>query len=129
MAFKVSDRTQETSTSTGSGPFTLNGAVTGFQTFNVGIGDGISTYYTITNGTNWMDIYGTYTLATTSISVDTILSSSAGGIIPISFGSESKNVFCTYPASKAVIQDINGIVLTTPPIGIIVALSNNWFIS
>ena len=119
MAFKVSDRTQETSTSTGSGPFTLNGAVAGLQTFAVGIGDGISTYYTVTDDVNWMDVYGTYTISTNSLSVDTVLSSSNGGTTPVSFAAGTKTLFCTYPASKAVIQDINGTIWPTTPVVVI----------
>ena len=61
MTLVVNDRVQEVSTSTGSGPFVLGGGVTGYQTFSVGIGNTNSTYYTITNGTNWMDILGIIT--------------------------------------------------------------------
>ena len=42
MALVVKDRVQETSTTTGTGTFTLAGAVTGFQAFSV-IGDGNTT--------------------------------------------------------------------------------------
>ena len=36
----VADRVKETSTTTGTGTFNLDGAVTGFQTFVLGIGTG-----------------------------------------------------------------------------------------
>jgi hypothetical protein len=42
MALVVKDRVNETSTTTGTGTFTLAGAVTGFQTF-AAIGDGNTT--------------------------------------------------------------------------------------
>ena len=103
MTLVVNDRVQEVSTSTGSGPFVLGGGVTGYQTFSVGIGNTNSTYYTITNGTNWMDILGTYTSAANSITVDKILTSSAGGTTAVSFAAGTKNVFCTYPAATAVL--------------------------
>ena len=103
MTLIVNDRVQEVSTSTGSGPFVLGGGVTGYQTFSVGIGDTNSTYYTITNGTNWMDILGTYTSAANSITVDKILTSSAGGTTAVSFAAGTKNIFCTYPAATAVL--------------------------
>ena len=103
MTLVVNDRVQEVSTSTGSGPFVLGGGVTGYQTFSVGIGNTNSTYYTITNGTNWMDILGTYTSAANSITVDKILTSSAGGTTAVSFAAGTKNVFCTYPAVTAVL--------------------------
>ena len=103
MTLIVNDRVQEVSTSTGSGPFVLGGGVTGYQTFSVGIGNTNSTYYTITNGTNWMDILGTYTSAANSITVDKILTSSAGGTTAVSFAAGTKNIFCTYPAATAVL--------------------------
>jgi len=48
MALVVKDRVKETTTTTGTGTITLNGAATGYQSFSV-IGDGNTTYYTIAN--------------------------------------------------------------------------------
>ena len=47
MAFKLNDRVKESSSTTGTGTFTLGGAVTGFETFAAGIGGGNTTYYCI----------------------------------------------------------------------------------
>lgn len=102
MALVFKDRVQETTTTSGTGTVTLAGAVSGFQDFSA-IGDGNDTYYTITNGTNWEVGIGTYTASGTTLSRDTILeSSNAGSAISLSGNS---NVFCTYPAEKAVVQD------------------------
>lgn len=102
MALVFKDRVQETSTTSGTGTVTLAGAVSGFQDFSV-IGDGNTTYYTITNGSNWEVGIGTYTASGTTLSRDTILeSSNAGSAITLS---GTSNVFVTYPAEKAVAQD------------------------
>ena len=102
MALVLSDRTQESSTTTGTGAFTLAGAATGFQSFNSGVGTGNSTYYTIADSTNnaWEVGIGTYTHSTTSLSRDTILASSNSGSA-VNFGSGTKQVFVTYPAKRS----------------------------
>jgi hypothetical protein len=105
MPLVVRDRVNETSTTTGTGTFTLAGAVTGFQTFSA-IGNGNTTYYTIVlqGGTEWEVGLGTYTSSGTTLSRDTVLSSSNGGSL-VNFSAGTKNVFCDYPAPKAVYGD------------------------
>ena len=105
MPLVVRDRVNETSTTTGTGTFTLAGAVTGFQTF-AAIGDGNTTYYTIVlqGGTEWEVGLGTYTSSGTLLSRDTVLSSSNSGSL-VNFSAGTKNVFCDYPAPKAVYGD------------------------
>lgn len=101
MAFVLADRVQETSTTAGTGSFTLAGAASGFQTFSAGIGNGNTTYYTITlqGGSEWEVGIGTYTSAGNTLSRDTVLSSSTGS--KVSFSAGTKNVFCDYPAYEA----------------------------
>ena len=48
-ALVINDRVKETSTSVGTGTIQLLGASQGFETFVAGIGNGIETYYCITN--------------------------------------------------------------------------------
>lgn len=101
MAFIVADRVMETTTSTGTGTITLGGAVSGYQTFGTGIGNGNSTYYTIAGGSQWEVGIGTYTSSGTTLSRDTVLASSTGGS-KIDFSAGTKNVFVTYPANPAI---------------------------
>ncbi len=113
MALVVKDRVRETSTTTGTGTLTLDGAVTGFQTFSNAIGNTNTTYYTITNNTDWevgLGTVGAGTLART-----TILSSSNANAA-VNFTAGTKDVFVTYPAERALYTDgsSNAIALGTP---------------
>lgn len=100
MALVLADRVQETTTTTGTGTVTLDGAVTGYQTF-AAVGDGNSTYYTIVGGTEWEVGIGTYTSSGTTLSRTTVISSSNSGSL-VTFSAGTKNVFVTYPAATSV---------------------------
>lgn len=94
------DRVQETTTTTGTGPLTLAGAVTGFQAFSAAFAANATTvvYYMVTDGTNWEVGRGTYTLSGTTLSRDVVLASSNSGAL-VSFGAGTKNVINTQPAA------------------------------
>jgi hypothetical protein len=106
MSLILGDRIRQTSTTTGSGTLTLDGSVTGFQSFSA-IGDGNTTYYTIALDSQWEVGIGTYLAGT--LSRDTVISSSTGS--KIVFGAGAKDVFVSYPAEKSVNQDANNRVL------------------
>ena len=102
MALVVADRVQETSVTSGTGTLTLAGALAGFQTFSIGIGNGNTTFYTIYDSTLYDWEVGIGTVGAGTLSRDTVLSNSAGTTSPISFSGNSKFVFCTYPSEKSV---------------------------
>lgn len=103
MALVVKDRVKSSTTTTGTGTITLGAAALGFQAFSV-IGDGNTTYYTITDTVNgtWEVGIGTYTASGTTLSRDTVLESSNAGAL-VNFAAGSKDVFVAYPAERAVI--------------------------
>lgn len=103
MALVVKDRVKSSTTTTGTGTITLGAAAIGFQAFSV-IGDGNTTYYTITDTVNgtWEVGIGTYTASGTTLSRDTVLESSNSGSL-VNFAAGSKDVFVAYPAERAVI--------------------------
>jgi hypothetical protein len=107
MALVVNDRVKETSTTTGTGSFTLAGAVTGFETFSSAIGNTNTTYYAIVNTTDGEFEVGLGTVGAGTLSRDTIISSSNSDAA-VNFAAGTKNVFCTLPASKSVILDSSG---------------------
>jgi hypothetical protein len=108
MALVLKDRVKETSVSTGTGAFALDGAVGPYQTFST-IGNGNTTYYAIAGQTTneWEVGIGTYTTATDTLSRDTILASSNSNTI-VTFSAGTKDVFITYPSEKGVWVDASG---------------------
>jgi len=106
MAFVINDRVKETTTTTGTGAFALGGAVQGFETFASGIGNSNTTYYAIFNpGTSEFEVgLGTLDGDSSDLARTTVISSSNSDSA-VSFSAGTKDVFCTMPASKAVIED------------------------
>ena len=119
MALVLKDRVKEITTTTGTGTITLAGVSLGYQAFSV-IGDGNTTYYCIAGReTSEFEVgIGTYTLSGTTLSRDTILSSSNAGSA-VNFSAGTKDVFVVYPAGKSVNLDAsdNATALGTPASG------------
>jgi hypothetical protein len=100
MSFVIADRVRETTTTTGTGTLSLDGAVAGFQAFTA-VGNNNTTYYTIQGTTEWEVGIGTY--LSNTLSRDTVLSSSNGGS-KLLLTAGTKDVFVTFPAEKTVIS-------------------------
>ena len=120
MALVVNDRVKETSTTNGTGTFTLDGAVTGFETFSSAIGNTNTTYYAISFGAEFE--VGLGTVAAGTLARTTIISSSNSDSA-VNFSAGTKDVFCTLPASKAVYKDASGVVDGVPSNGFVIAMS------
>lgn len=90
MNFK--DRVRETSASTGTGNFTLAGAVANFQTFNTAYGIGAPFSYAIIDNVNgtWETGIGQLSDATTL--VRTTVQSGSNGTSPVNFAAGSKDI-------------------------------------
>jgi len=106
MALILQDRVRETTNTTGTGTFTLLGAVTGYQSFSV-IGNGNTCFYACADqgGPNWEVGLGTYSSGT--LARTTVLSSSNSGSL-VNFTAGTKDVFVTQPSEKAVYLDGSG---------------------
>ena len=109
MALVINDRVKETSTTTGTGVFSIGNAVTGFETFAAGVGNSNTTYYAIVHQTaNEFEVgLGTLNGDSSTITRTTVISSSNSDSA-VNFSSGTKDVFCTFPASKTM-----DMVLTT----------------
>ena len=80
MAKVYADRVKETSSTTGTSTYDLDGAVTGYQTFVAGVATTNTCAYVATDGTDWEVGDGTVTDATPdTLSRDTIHASSNAG--------------------------------------------------
>ena len=100
MAFKLNDRVKESSATTGTGTFTLGGAVSGFETFAAGIGGDNTTYYCIfETGTNNFEVgLGTLNGAASTLARTYVISSSNSDA-KVNFAGATE-VFCTVPGAK-----------------------------
>jgi len=110
MALVINDRVKETSATNGTGAMTFAGATSGFETFLAGIGNDNTTYYAIVNTdtpTEWEVGLGTLSGDSSTITRTTPISSSNSDSA-VSFTTGTKEIFCTLPASKAIIKNADG---------------------
>jgi len=98
MTHTIADRVKETTDTTGTGTYNLDGASSGFQSFVAGVGTTNTCTYCCTDNTDWEVGVGTVTdAATDTLSRDTILASSNSGAA-VNWGAGTKTIFCTVPA-------------------------------
>jgi hypothetical protein len=107
MAFILNDRVKETTTTTGTSTLDLAGAETGFESFVAGIGNSNTCYYAIVHQTaDEFEVgLGTVTDASPDTLSRTTIISSSNSDSAVNFSAGTKDVFCTLPASKAVVED------------------------
>jgi len=108
MALVISDRVKETTTTSGTGTYTLGGAVTGFETFTANLSDGDTTYYACTDNTDFEVGLGTFTASGTTLARTTILASSNSGSA-VNWAAGTRTIFCTLPAAKTVFLDASNV--------------------
>lgn len=102
----LADRVRETSSSSGTGPFTLGGPYAGFQSFAGGVGDGNTTFYAIIElgGDQWEVGQGVYNAGV--LTRETVLESSNSGQL-VNFSAGTKEVFVTAPGKYLERLDSN----------------------
>ena len=109
MAFIIKDRVKEGTVTTGTGAFALGGAASTFEAFNAYMSNGDTAYYAVVHTASGVDEWevglGTFNTGNT-LTRTTILSSSNSGNA-VSFSSGTKDIFMTYPADRAVIEEPN----------------------
>lgn len=122
MSLVYADRVMESSTTTGTGTYTLGGAVSGFQTFGA-VGNGNTAYYCAAdvdvNGVpdgGWEVGLGTYTASGTLLARTTILASSNSNAA-VNWGAGTRRVFLVQPATVISTLLVSGGALGTPSSG------------
>lgn len=98
---RTADRVLQSSTTTGTGNFTLAEASVGFRTINSAIGVGPKIYYAIdtsNGGTEWEVGVG-YLSDSTTLVREAVLSSSNSNAL-VSFSAGDKRVFCPMPEAS-----------------------------
>lgn len=123
MPLVLKDRVRVTTTTTGTGTYTLGAAATGFQSFTA-IGNGNTTYYAVTDGTNWEVGVGTFSTTGPTLARTEILESSNANAA-VNWGAGSKDVFVTLPAEKAI-APTTLVVKDRSDIAVNVALANGF---
>lgn len=98
MAFVTKDRVLETSTTTGTGTYTLAGASTGFQAFLGGVvaANDYVPYYG-EDGTNWENGIGRVLASPARLERTTVLKSSNANAA-VNWGAGTRNLRCGWPA-------------------------------
>lgn len=105
MTFISADRVRETSTTTGTGTYSLGGAVSGFRSFVAGIGTGNTCHYLATDAAgNWELGTGLVTDAATDTLDRTRIWSSSNANAAVSWAAGSKTLSCVPIA--AAIRDV-----------------------
>lgn len=100
MTFKTDDRVYETSTTTGTGEYTLDGAVVGFTTF-AGMGANNLCPYFATDDTNWEVGIGTILTGPARLQRTTVLRSSNADAA-VNWAAGTRKLRCGLPAKMAI---------------------------
>ena len=98
MALVISDRIKEITNTVGTQTYQLEGAVTGFETFAANLSDGDTTYYAVTDNTNFEVGLGTINEGTSQTINYTVTVANVGGI----------NVFVLNGVNNPVITFVKG---------------------
>lgn len=100
MALIVADRCRESTTTTGTGTYSLGGAqVGGYRTLVAGVGAGNQTYYGCTDGVNWEIGCGTVTTGSPDTLTRTTILASSNANAAVSWGAGTKDIWVELPAS------------------------------
>lgn len=94
MPLVNADRVRETTTTTGTGAYTLGGAVAGYRTFVSAIGAGNQCHYVCVGGTDWEIGIGTVSAGPPPTLTRSFVLRSSNADAPVNWGAGTKDIFC-----------------------------------
>jgi len=105
MALIIKDRVKEITTTTGTGAVSLGGASATFDAFSSVMSNGDTTFYAIVHTTSGTDEWevGVGTWNTGNTLTRTTVYAGSNGTSAVNLSSGNKDIFMTYPASKAAV--------------------------
>jgi hypothetical protein len=109
MALVIKDRVQETTTTTGTIPVVLGGAVVNFVAFGSVLANNDTTYYAIISPNQWEVGLGTYSSGTNSLARTTVYASSNAGSA-VNFSAGTKFVYIDALADRLLMKDENNTI-------------------
>lgn len=126
MTMTIAPLVKETSTTTGTGSYTLAGAVSGFRTFATAFTAGASTYlpYVARMGSNWEVGIGLLSAGTTLERTLVLKSSNANAAV--SWAAGSKTIYCN-DGSLGAIRGRHNFDMTTDPFAMSFPIDNDGY--
>ena len=105
MALIIKDRVKEITTTTGTGAVSLGGTSATFDAFQSVMSNGDTTFYAIVHTASGTDEWevGLGTWNTGNTLTRTTVYAGSNGTSAVNFSSGNKDIFMTYPASKAAV--------------------------
>lgn len=97
---KYANRIKETTTTTGTGTYSLAGPMTGFQGFVAAVGDSNQVYYCCEDGVDWEIGYGTVTDASPDTLSRDFIEESSNSNNPVNWGAGTKKIYGIHSAGK-----------------------------
>jgi len=101
MTFRLPNRVRGTSTTVGTGTYTIGAAPVGFQGFS-DLPNNSEVYYCAENGIDWEVGRGTVTVGGSTLLTRTTILESSNADAAVNWGSGSKNLFVVIPGEQII---------------------------
>ncbi len=111
-------RVRETTSTTGTGTYSLAGAAAGFRTFVAGVGSGNQCWYCCQDDDDFEMGYGTVTAGSPDTLTRDFIEASSNGGAAQNWGAGTRNIFVTFPSTGLMFGTANLSELTDAPLAL-----------